>query len=550
MAVRILNTRQHCQFPATALEAAESRKREYRLREFSPPSGGINRRAAILPSLLTRRRVLSGLAAASLAHASARGQTSPFPKPAVVKPELTPHAFGATGGDPVADTLGWNRAIAEGSANNRPILAKGTYVLQIPQASSWNWANSPSHPVRIAVELRGNTKILANQADIVLAPPVGGSQDAERHLIFGTGLNSRAGSLENIHFEGITFDFRDELGPVHRDTYAIGVTGADNVVRRNVRIRSTGTRAGRGLLAENTRRRRDSDVVHTNIQQGIYTRYERDVMMENISFDGFSEALDFDGPCWDVKLANMSFRNGHGEAQCIDTAGGANWEISDVTAENVASILFIYVKANAWPTYDEFLSYQFQGTPTCVIPEKMVARRVVGRNAGRAQRRSPEVLRIGNRRSAKWLWPAVSPPRAISIENWQLEGGYQAVVNECVDLRMEHLVLSNTDSPLDPQTGAALVLHQGKLNRGSFLSGVVKDVKIRDSKGMGLSAIAGSQLEISDVVVDGYNKRGSPVTNAGVRLGRAGSDGPPVLHNVQVVNPPVGGVDIDVARKK
>lgn len=183
---------------------------------------------------IRRRTVLKSFGAVA---STALGSTSAQSAPPIVQSELTPQQFGASGGDATADTLGWNRAVAEGARLGRPVMASGTYVLRAPAKSRWNWFRRPSATTHVAVQLHSHTRIFAKNCTILVGrpevPPI--SKD-ERHILFGTDESIESGALTDIEFEGLTFDFREEFGPVHSFTYAVGIVGVDDFKRRNVTV--------------------------------------------------------------------------------------------------------------------------------------------------------------------------------------------------------------------------------------------------------------------------------------------------------------------------
>lgn len=471
--------------------------------------------------LTTRRRFLQSTAGVVAGAISARGAVA---APPIVGAEITPQAFGATGGDAARDTLGWNRAVEEASRAGRPILGKGTYVLRAPAASRWNWWKRPTASTHVAVQLRSHTHILGKDCKILVGRPEMSPGDKdERHFLFGTDGNVAPGTLTDIQFEGLTFDFREEFGTVHPFTYAMGIIGVDDFQRRNVTLMSSGTLAGRGLLSENIRRRTDIGIRHTNIVQGIYTRYETGVAMRQISFDKFVEALDFDGPCWDVVLDDLQFRNGLREAQCIDTGGGDRWSISNVKAEDAGSIVTIYIKANAWPTYAQWLDSKGATTPNYVIPSNMTVRNVWGRDVGltkKGNHRSDEAARIGTYRDEHWYkrQHGGPSPKNITFEDWTLEDSSAIFVNDCENLVLKRVLITNPRTSNDRETGAGLVLRESNLAFGGRVTGTVSDVTVKNSRGMGVNAVAGRGLSLDGITVDGYNLDQSNLTNAGIRL--------------------------------
>ena len=469
--------------------------------------------------------------------------------PPIVQPEISPQQFGATGGNAAADTAGWNRAVVAASEAGRPVMAKGTYVLQVPRTSRWNFYKRPEATSHVAVQLRSGVHIQANDATILVGKPELPEGRDQRHFLFGTDQNVTPGTLKDIVFDGLTFDFREEFGPVHGFTYAIGLIGVDDVARRNLTIKSSGAKCGRGLFAENTRRRADANLKHLNIVQGTYSRYEYDVTMRGISFDGFNEGLDFDGPCWNVTLEKLDFKNAGGEAQCIDTGGGANWLIDNVVAENTGSIVYIYTKLGR-ATYKEWLNGSGASSTEDVPPQDWIVRNVRGVRAGRLQKdgRKGESLRIGSYRTDRWFkkMGVGQSPRNITIENWDLRQGSPIAVNDCANLKMRHVTLTDSSTPDNAQTGAALVLREPEVSHGGEVTGQVSDVVIRNSRGMGVSVEAGPKLALTNITVDGFDVGRGAHTRAGVRIRpRPGQKDTAVLTDVRVSGGNASTTNID-----
>ncbi len=424
--------------------------------------------------------------------------------PAVVSGEITPEAYGAGNRDAVADTRAWILAVDEAARSGRPVIANGTYALRVPAASRWNWARQPTGAVHVAVPLRSGLAIHGTGTVLVAPPEQPAANRNERHFLFGTDLNVQPGALQDIVFDGLTFDFRDELGPVHPYTYAIGATGVDNLRRNDLKIISTGLQAGRGLLSENARGRTDTGLVHRNIIQGSYSRYERGVSMRGIRFDIFNEALDFDGPCWDVLLDSLDFRNGRREAQCIDVGGGSNWNVSNITARDTGAIVYIYRKANAWPTYAQWLDSGGAGTPDYVAPTAMTFRGVRGTNAGWAAPNG-EAVRIGSyrNRAVQQREPADGPlPRDIVLEDWTLTDGGHVAVNDCENVTLSRIVLDGVGAPDDAETNASLLLREASVAAGGQVTGRVSELTIRNPRARSIIAVAGSGLTIDGVAME------------------------------------------------
>lgn len=474
--------------------------------------------------ITTSRRQLIGMGASSALVALPACSVA---KPAIIQGEITPQAFGAGNQDPVADTRAWNMAVEEAVRRGRPVRATGTYALRVPAASTWDWARRAGASTHIAVALKSGLSI-EGDATIIVAPPETGAGESDmRHFLFGTDQNVQPGAVKDISIEGLTFDFRDELGPIHRLTYAVAVTGVDNLKRTNLKIISTGEQAGRGLLSENVRGRTDVGISHQNIVQGIYTRYERGVVMRNISFDTFNEAMDFDGPCWDVMLDTLSFKNGFREAQCIDTGGGSNWSVNNLVAENTGAIIYIYSKNKSFPTYEGWLNGGRSRTADFDPPSDMAIRNVRGVKVGWADRKG-EAVRVGSYRNRGWLrqYSVQSPsPRNITLENWTLTDGGQIAVNDCDNIQMHHIVMDRAAAPDgDVEAAASIVLRDAPEVSGGQVTGSISNIEIRNPPGLAMSVVADAGLSISGVRIIDRAPSSSPAVRLRARLG--GSETP------------------------
>jgi hypothetical protein len=418
----------------------------------------------------------------------------------------------------MADTAAWNRAIAYAAPRGRPVLGRGTYILQVSPTPDPTWQQAP-YPAHIAVRLQSNSQIVGRDLTFCVAPPDSVTAPLARHFLFGTELNRQAGALHDIGFENVRFDFREEWGAVHPYTYAVGLTGVDRLIRRNLQLVSTGRPAGRGLLSHNVRGRSDERLRHRNIVQGTFTRNEHGVKMHDIEFDGFVEALDFDGPCWDVTLTGLRFRNGRREAQCIDTAGGSDWMVDDVVATDVGAIIFLYDKVDGWPNYDQWLTGFGRPAKDSVPLERVTVSNVVGLRAGYP---GAEAIRIGNLRNHKWPLPQMKSLHDVTLRHISLRDSYHILINEGENLDIRDIDLHNIRTPDDAETGAALAVREqtrrpGKPDYGSRISGSIGNIRIENSDGMGLSAIAGPDLHLSDIHIDGYNQSKRRLTAAGIR---------------------------------
>lgn len=457
---------------------------------------------------------------------------------AIYAPEYPLYASGDLTG--ATDTANLTRAVRDTAAHGQTLRLSGDFILRPPNEPSWYWRTITDNPVYVCVPLVSKTRINAHGATFKMAPPAtpylaAVSPLGPRVAFFGTTtLNTVQGTISKVRFEGGTFDFTQALGALYPFTYAFMVTGIDHLRQYDITFTNSDglTNAiGRAILAENTRYRKAIRCSYLNIAQGNYSRYETYVEFGHNIYDSFTEAIDFDGPCWDVLLHHLTFKNGTNEAQCIDTGGGERWVVSDIVAENTGAIFFVYIKPGNWPTYAQWLADTSDaGTPTAVRPHDMVFQNIQGKTCGIVG--GDECFRVGSYRDNSWSNPPFSQlsgvPNVvgkITVRNVTIDGGFFASVNECEDLFMDNITLRNLDCFDDADKGAALVIRQSvsttQTTADSKVSGVARDINIINSQGKGLLLSAPSgKFRLEGIRVNGYNLRASANTKVGVEITR------------------------------
>lgn len=491
--------------------------------------------------------------------------------PAVVAPELSPYQYGATGGDPVADQFGLSAVFSAAVAQKRPVILNGTFALQAPPESTFTKGNrsGTDYAAHVCVRLLSGLQVYGRDATIVVKPPTFTLGANERVILFGTNRNMVAGTLKDIRFEDVTFDFRNEFGTVHTFTYAMGAIGVDRLERRNLRIVSTGTRAGRGFWGENLRYRRDEGLRYRNITQGSYTYFDDDYRAHDIEFDGFVEGLDFDAVARRPYLTKHKFMNGIGESQCIDWSGIVGGIIDGLQADKVSTLVYIYDKPVNFPTYAEFIASQDGTNPDPALAVANPATSIVSSNcrvtnvtATNMTSTNEDVIRVSNYReenttSAHDLWYRdCRLIHDISFASLDLQGGTRVIVNEGLGITFRDVTLRDFKPGTDSEDGAALAMrqsfHSPTATANSGLSGAVNGLYVYNCQG-GVLAINGpGDMKVGDIWADGYNLQANGATSRGLRIERMGTKpgrtelgsctllGPPAANNDLLINGTVG----------
>ena len=202
---------------------------------------------------------------------------------------------------------------------------KRNLCLARPAVSAWNWWRRRAAPTHVAVQLRSHAYIFAKDCRILVGRPEVPPHPTRTSVTCRTGENVEPGTLTDIQFEGVTFDFRDEFGPLHPLPTLSGLSGSTIFSGATSPSPRPARCPAEACSARNTRRRTDIGLKHVNIIQGIFARYEAGVVMRQISFDGTRTRRSISRAMLGRHLEDLQFRNGVREAQCIDTEAGDRW---------------------------------------------------------------------------------------------------------------------------------------------------------------------------------------------------------------------------------
>jgi hypothetical protein len=268
---------------------------------------------------------------------------------------VDPRRFGAKFDGVTDDTFAWQAAIDYSALNRIPLIvrAPGTSVLVCRSSPRGTYGNLPDIAVYQAVDI--NHSGLAIDLGGARVRLVGRGRSDAVNYAFGTSKNMMAGTLKNFSIRNGTLDF-DPTGDSSINKRALYLVGVDGIEIEDILLTSGGRRAGATITLQNCRGVRMRNLRGVNVTQGMNLSYVDDVELDTLSFDNFSEAIDFDRVVSNIRARNLDFKNGGPHNQCIDLNSVRNVYISGVKAYNVGNIALINYKTTTPQTFREYVS--------------------------------------------------------------------------------------------------------------------------------------------------------------------------------------------------
>jgi hypothetical protein len=261
--------------------------------------------------------------------------------------------FGAVGDGVADDTDAIQAAIDSGAACVH--FPQGTYKVVTASSKSFDYGNTTVGTyVAIGID-RSNLTITGDNAVIELfaAPAASGSIV----YAFATAKNMTLGAVSDISISGLRFEF-NPAGKTAATYRSISIIGCRGVVLDNLFLYSSGSRYGATVTLQNCEQVRFSNMRWRNTTQGINFSYVDDVQFENLMFDYFSEAIDFDRMVSRCNANNVNFTSTFGSVsgQCWDLNSVRDSNFSSITANRCGNIFYTNFKQTTPPTYAEYVN--------------------------------------------------------------------------------------------------------------------------------------------------------------------------------------------------
>jgi len=261
--------------------------------------------------------------------------------------------FGAVGDGVTDDTVAIQAAVDSGAACVH--FPQGTYKVVTSSTPSFDYGNT-TIGTYVAIDIdRSNLTITGDNAVINLFAATAAA--GRIVYAFATAKNMTLGAISNISISGLQFEFNPtgKTGATYR---SISIIGCRGVALDNLFLYSSGSRFGATVTLQNCQQVRFSNMRWRNTTQGINFSYVDDVQFENLMFDYFSEAIDFDRMVSRCNANNVNFTSTFGTAsgQCWDL-NSVRWSnFSNITANNCGNVMLINYKDTTPETYAEYVA--------------------------------------------------------------------------------------------------------------------------------------------------------------------------------------------------
>jgi hypothetical protein len=267
----------------------------------------------------------------------------------------TPRDKGAVVDDSTDDAAAVQAAQDEADTGYTVDLGNGVYKLVAIGTSPFAFGNQPGNSVYPAITVsKSNITFRGGRWHLVSRP---GAVSADVQPVLTTAKNTTIGTLQNITLDSVVLDVENDgdANSNQRGPYVTGVRGYRDL---NSVGTSTGVRRGYYSHLQNNDNVLLLGHYHYKMTSGYNLRYNTNVVLANGVYDDFSEAIDFDGPNFNVVVSNMAFRStNRTTSQCMDLNTIQRGVVSSIVGDNVGSICTIQYKPSTPPTFAGYLQY-------------------------------------------------------------------------------------------------------------------------------------------------------------------------------------------------
>ncbi|WP_127091174.1 right-handed parallel beta-helix repeat-containing protein [Aquabacter cavernae] len=311
-------------------------------------------------------------------------------------------------------------------------------------------------------------------------------------------------ALGPVAVDGLRFEF-DGSG-VGRNLRSFHIVGSKDVKISNCSFQGLPKRAGSTITLQNCSNIHMYNLSFKDVTQGMNFSYVNNVVVDNIIFDNFVEAIDFDRVAINVNISNVFFKNG---GQCLDFSSIEDVSVSAVSAEKVGNIVKLNYKPTTPPTYEEYLAGVMKpGRPT--VGGRILIRNVRGVEAGSG--RFP-AFDIGFSRSGPYgNWPAVPEIKLIDV---RLTKSGWTRIREGVGISLEDWRLTDVTGT-DSRFGAAIHASGSDPKGPGALSIALRNIVVEGVEGDAILVERPASLSVEGLHVSRFGA-GRP-NSAGLRV--------------------------------
>lgn len=267
--------------------------------------------------------------------------------------------YGAVGDGIADDTAAIQAAVDAADAQTPVIFTAGKIYLVTASDAGFTYGNKTTVVYRALNIDKINLTIIGNGATIRLRG-LDNPIDDEINYVFSTQKNMVSDAIFGISVAGLNFDFNKALvdGAAGSNYRSFHVVGCKGFTVEDCNFYSSGSRYGATITVQNASNIRFSGLKFTNTTQGINFSFVDVVEFENLQFDNFSEAIDFDRQVHNVTASGIKFFSSTaGRAgQCWDLNSVTNVHIRDITASHAGNVFLINYKSTTPENYAKYVN--------------------------------------------------------------------------------------------------------------------------------------------------------------------------------------------------
>lgn len=384
------------------------------------------------------------------------------------------------------------------------VFPPGVYRLVCGSTSPFDYGNTSTNVYRAIDINRNNVRVIGLGATIHVKPYTGDSGGI--HYAFATDKNMTVGDLTNHHFEGIKFEFDPTSDGGNFTKRALYFGGVQGVFLRDIEVTSSGVRTGGTITLQQCKTVRVSDYRLKKCTQGFNLSYIDDVVMENMQFDDFNEAVDFDRKVNGFHLRGLTFL-GNNSTQAIDLNSCTNGVVEGVYATNVPQVVTVNYKATTLPTYALYVATPLdadciaynQANLTFSPSKRITLRGFSGDSVGTS---SQGCVNLGFDRTADFT--GGGPCDDITLEDAKFTNCGGIAIEDVTNFVLRDVTMETVSMPTSASFGAITIVADVTYTEAET-SGILENVRITDCSSKGIRVQSPSRIVFRNVEVDGFN---------------------------------------------
>lgn len=364
----------------------------------------------------------------------------------------------------------------------------GTALLTVLAATGYDWRDS-ALPVHRALAVTRSNLTLTGPG---VLRPFGYIGAGVNDLMYAlaTDLNTALGTLQNIRFDDVRVDLDPTGSPESTNLRAFHLIGISGLRILDAKVASSTTRNGYVAHIDNCEFVRIAGGEFRRVSGGLNFAFCNDVVISDLLFDDFNEAIDIQAENRQFQLSNLVFRGNADRGQCLDINGAHGVTVRGVDARDTANILTINYFTNVPDNYPDYTNAVAPGAGEAMVTREISISHVRGEDCGTDV---DTTVHIGNNWTAQ---PHIgyAPVSDVTLEDWKVRDSWHWIVRGVKRLTLRDITLINTTT----------------IAAGSIAAALQFEGQTQDA-----DAIAWSDLDatLENVAIEGCNREGVKVTS-------------------------------------